>query len=64
MKTNKFTAAAPTAMFALQPAAFADTTAYKNDRTMAVLGHVNYFDLTADSRLIYVVKKCMQRRDD
>ena len=51
-------------MLALQPAAFADTTAYKNGKTMAVSGHVNNFDLTADSRLIYVVKKCMQRRDD
>lgn len=56
MKTNKFTAAALTAMLALQPAAFAGTTAYKNGRTMAVSGHVNYFDLTADSRLTYVVK--------
>lgn len=56
MKTNKFTAAALTAMFALQPAAFAGPTASKNGRTMAVSGHVNYFDLTADSRLTYVVK--------
>ena len=56
MKTTKITTAVLTAMLALQSGVIADTTAYKNGRTMAVSGHVNYFDLTADSRLTYVVK--------
>ncbi len=56
MKSKKITAIALTAMLALQSAAIAETNVYKNGRTMAVLGHVNYFDITADSRLTYVVK--------